>query len=52
MAQLKKASFDITDCIDALILVCEEKKPALNDNHKFQVFNLGMEETIRLKIVP
>lgn len=45
----QKSYLHITDCIDALILVCEEKKPALNDNHKFQVFNLGMEETITVK---
>ena len=44
----EKSYLHIYDCIDALMLVCEEKKPARDKRHKFDVFNLGVEDFVRV----
>ena len=45
----KKSYLHINDCIAALMLVCEEYRPAKNKQGRFDVFHLGMEEFIEVK---
>ena len=42
----KKSYLNISDCISALMLVCEDKRPAAKKEFKFDIFNLGLEEFI------
>lgn len=44
----EKSYLHIDDCISALMLVCEELRPAKNLLNGFDVFHLGMEEYIRV----
>jgi UDP-glucose 4-epimerase len=45
----EKSYLNVKDCISALCLVCLEKRPSKNISHKFQVYNLGLDETILVK---
>lgn len=44
----QKSYLHINDCISALMLVCEEIRPAKMKNHPFEIYNLGMEEYIEV----
>ena len=45
----QKSYLHIKDCIDALMLVCEDARPAKNKDGSFEVFHLGMEEFIEVR---
>lgn len=45
----EKSYLHINDCIRALMIVCEEKRPAKDLSNKYEVYNLGMEEFIEVK---
>lgn len=45
----QKSYLHIEDCINALMLVCEECRPAFGKPGSFEVFHLGMEEFIEVK---
>ena len=42
----KKSYLHIDDCLDGILLVGLAKRPAKNLDLKFEVFNLGLDETI------
>ena len=44
----KKSYLHINDCISALMLVCEDLRPAIDKTHSFEIYNLGMEEFIEV----
>ena len=44
----KKSYLHIKDCIRALMLVCEEARPAMSEPGQFDVYHLGMEEYIEV----
>lgn len=44
----RKSYLHIQDCISALMLVCEDLRPANDKNHSFEIYNLGMEEFIEV----
>jgi UDP-glucose 4-epimerase len=44
----EKSYLHIDDCISALMLVCEELRPARKLSNSFEVYHLGMEEYIRV----
>lgn len=45
----KKSYLHIDDCVKALVLVCEELRPALQKRIKFDVYNLGYDGYIRVR---
>jgi len=45
----QKSYLHIQDCISALMLVCEDTRPAMGKTGSFDVFHLGMEEFIEVK---
>ena len=45
----EKSYLNVKDCISAINLICIEKRPARNLSHKFEVYNLGLDETILVK---
>ena len=45
----EKSYLHINDCIRALMMVCEEQRPAKDLQIKYEIFNLGMEEFIEVK---
>lgn len=44
----QKSYLHINDCISALMLVCEDLRPAIDKEHSFEIYNLGMEEFIEV----
>lgn len=44
----EKSYLHIEDCISALMLICEEKRPAKGSSLGFEIFHLGMEEFIQV----
>lgn len=44
----QKSYLHIDDCISALMLVCEDLRPAKMYQHPFEIYNLGMEEFIEV----
>ena len=44
----QKSYLHINDCISALMLVCEDIRPAKMYQHPFEIYNLGMEEYIEV----
>jgi len=44
----EKSYLHIEDCISALMLICEDKRPAKGSSLGFEVFHLGMEEVIQV----
>jgi UDP-glucose 4-epimerase len=40
----RKSYLHIQDCLDALLLICEDKRTATESRHRFQVYHLGMTE--------
>ena len=44
----EKSYLHIDDCIKALIMICEDLRPAKSLMNKFEIYNLGMEEYIRV----
>ena len=45
----EKSYLNVKDCLSALTLVCVNKRPSKNLDHKFEVYNLGLDETILVK---
>ena len=44
----EKSYLHIADCVSALMLVVEDLRPARSYEHPFEVFNLGLDEYIRV----
>jgi len=44
----QKSYLHIHDCIRALMLVCEEIRPAKSNDHMYEIFNLGSEQYIEV----
>ena len=44
----QKSYLHINDCISALMLICEDLRPAKNVENCFEIYNLGMEEYIEV----
>lgn len=47
--QQRKSYLHIEDCLDALLLICEEKRAAKGSRHCFEVYHLGASEYCRVE---
>jgi UDP-glucose 4-epimerase len=47
--QQRKSYLHIEDCLDALILICEDKRTAKDTRRRFEVYHLGVPEYCRVE---